>query len=57
MRRKPLTECRTEAERRENWPQLCALADRIENAPEPNKILKAVAWIIDQRNKGREAQQ
>ena len=55
--KRPLTECRTEAERREHWPQLCKIADMLESTPEPLKVLKAVAWIINQRSKEREAGQ
>lgn len=57
MSRKTLQECRTEAERREHWPQLCIIADKIEASPDPLKVLKAVAWIINQRRKEREAGQ
>lgn len=48
---KPLQECKTEAERRENYPQLCDLADRFEHTGQPMQALKALAWIIQQRKK------
>lgn len=52
--KKPLDQCLTEAERREYYPQLCLLADSIEKVPEPLKALKAVAWIINQRQQSNE---
>lgn len=45
---KPLRECKTAAERRENYPQLCQLAAMLERTGQPGKMLKAIAWIITQ---------
>lgn len=55
--KKPLPQCSTEEERRAYWPQLCNIADMIERTPDPMKVLKAVAFIINQRRKEREAGQ
>lgn len=49
--KKPLTECRNEAERRENWPELCNFVDILERTGDPGKFLKAAAWILSQRQK------
>lgn len=48
-KRKPLQQCRSETERRENYPQLCRIADLICTAKDPEQTVKAVAWIIRQR--------
>lgn len=47
--KKPLTQCYNEAERRENYPLLCRIADMIENTSDPGKVLQAVVWILKQR--------
>lgn len=57
MARTRLQDCRTEAERREQYPQLCTIADSIERAggDRTDLLLNAVRWILQQRK--REAAQ
>lgn len=55
MAAKPLKKCETDAERRENYPQLCGIADYFERTGRPEKVLAAVLWIIRRRQQEREA--
>lgn len=49
--KKPLTQCTTEAERRAYYPELCRIADVIQQSREPEKLLQAIAYIITRRRK------
>lgn len=54
--KKPLTECLGEEERRKYYPQLCTMADWLEQAnTDTDKLIKALVWIIRQRRRERDA--
>lgn len=49
MQKKLLTQCLTEADRREHYPQLSKVADWFEATGNPAKVMNAVSWIITRR--------
>ena len=49
MSRKPLNQCKDEAERREHWPELCRLADVVGRSKDPVGVCKAIAYICMRR--------
>lgn len=46
--RKNLIECRTESERRENWPDLYRIIDVVAKLDNPAEVLGAVIWCIQE---------